>query len=442
MERQSAHIIVLDGRGAGRRFDFSQPIRIGSSSECELVLPELAPMHATIEHSESGTGYLFRTEHDDVFIRGVPASEIELPTHGMLSIGPIGVIFTTSGSYVSQPTIRRAHAQPFRPLSAVHLLGKLTRPRSGAAIVGLSDEQVLVVGGEPPMRGEPFASLELLAITTRAFIEVPLLVGRRLPTATRLLDGRVLIAGGDTNRVETFDPATRTSSPAASMQTTRSGASAFALSNGLVVIIGGLFRPGGVVAEVYDPARDRWGGLRAPDLGFATTAQLDATHFLIAATMGGVAPRPASAYYLFDATNWRFEPLPPPPIPRWSPQLVELGHGRVLIAGGYPHEHARGVEIFDLAARRFHRVADMLSDRGAPAIAALPNGHVLAVGGDSLDTGLYSAEVFDQATDQWYALPPVWHGINPLGAVARRDNSAIVVGVGNVSHAGDAPWAG
>jgi hypothetical protein len=145
---------------------------------------------------------------------------------------------------------------------------------------------------------------------------------------------------------------------------------------------------------------------------------------------------------LFDSTNWRFEPLPAPPTPRWSPKLVELGNGRVLIAGDYPQEHNRKVEIFDLAARQFHRVADMLSHRGSPAIAALPNGHVLVVGGDSLDAGLYSAEVYDQATDQWYALPPVWHGISPLGAVARSDNSAIVVGIGNVSLAGDAPWSG
>jgi hypothetical protein len=441
MARPSAHILVLDGRGAGRVLNFSEPIRIGSSSECELVLPELAPLHATIEHTEAGTGYLFRTEHEDVFIKGAPALEIELPTHAMLAIGPIGMIFTTNGgTYVSKPTILRAHSQPFSPLSAVHFLNKLTRPRSGAAVVGLSDEHVLVVGGEPPMRGEPFASLELLAISTRTSTEVPLLVGRRSPTATRLLDGRVLIAGGGTNTVEIFDPTSRTSSPAAAMQTTRTAARAFALPDGLVVVIGGLFDPGGVIAEVYDPAHDRWGGLRAPELGFATTAQLDATRFLIAATSR--TQRPASTYYLFDSSNWRFEPLPPPPIPRSSQQLVELGNGRVLIAGGHAAEHVRAVEIFDLAARQFHRVADMLSHRGSPAIAALPNGHVLVVGGDSLDAGLYSAEVFDQASNQWYALPPVWHGISPLGAVARSDHSAVIVGIGNVSLAGDAPWSG
>jgi hypothetical protein len=85
-------------------------------------------------------------------------------------------------------------------------------------------------------------------------------VERRGHTATRLADGRVLIAGGDNssgalNQTELYDPAAATFSAAANMGTARADHSATLLADGRVLIAGG--RNGGASTdstEIFDPA--------------------------------------------------------------------------------------------------------------------------------------------------------------------------------------------
>ena len=75
-------------------------------------------------------------------------------------------------------------------------------------------------------------------------------------TATLLLDGRVLIAGGEDESVypplikasaELYDPATRTFSPTGNMTSARSRHGSILLPDGRVLIVGG-------TAELYDPS--------------------------------------------------------------------------------------------------------------------------------------------------------------------------------------------
>jgi hypothetical protein len=93
-------------------------------------------------------------------------------------------------------------------------------------------------------------------------------------TATTLRDGRVLIAGGyseadDTTQVrhilataELFDPKTGTFAATGDMTGSRSGHSATLLSDGRVLIVGGLLIGGGSTqpgtAEIYDPATGKF----------------------------------------------------------------------------------------------------------------------------------------------------------------------------------------
>jgi hypothetical protein len=61
-------------------------------------------------------------------------------------------------------------------------------------------------------------------------------------TATLLLDGRVLVAGGGSNgtSAELYDPATGTWSPTGSMSVGRAGFTATRLADGRVLVAGGL----------------------------------------------------------------------------------------------------------------------------------------------------------------------------------------------------------
>lgn len=88
-------------------------------------------------------------------------------------------------------------------------------------------------------------------------------IPRAAHTATLLLDGRVLIAGGEsfgtpTASAEIYDPRTSTFTPTGSMNSPRAGHTAILLPDGKVFISGG-GRPD--TAEIYDPATEAFSGL-------------------------------------------------------------------------------------------------------------------------------------------------------------------------------------
>jgi choice-of-anchor C domain-containing protein len=123
----------------------------------------------------------------------------------------------------------------------------------------LADGRVLVAGG---IRGSALDSAELFNPATGTWSPAgPLATARFNHTATRLADGRVLVAGGN-DRVapltsaEIFNPATETWSPAGPLATGRDEHTATPLADGRVLVTGGII-PTGLLslasAEVYDP---------------------------------------------------------------------------------------------------------------------------------------------------------------------------------------------
>ena len=151
-------------------------------------------------------------------------------------------------------------------------------PRRHHTMTLLEDGRVLVAGGIQ-LRGSGFGAspnTETYDPAADAFTEGPRMVassGRWLHSATRLADGRVLVAGGRDNNcrdacplyalasAEIYDPATGTFAPTGSLNVSRYGHSAALLPDGRVLVLGGatfedLGTPGDAVtaAEVWDPA--------------------------------------------------------------------------------------------------------------------------------------------------------------------------------------------
>ena len=91
-------------------------------------------------------------------------------------------------------------------------------------------------------------------------VSTTMLVERRGHTATRLADGRVLIAGGENstgtlNETELFDPSSATFSAAANMATARANHSATLLADGRGLLAGGHDGGASVAGtEIFDPA--------------------------------------------------------------------------------------------------------------------------------------------------------------------------------------------
>jgi len=427
-------LTVLDGVAAGQTLKFRTAVRIGSAPDCDLILPGCT---AQASIAPDGTAYRLRAT-GEVFVSGVAATDATLSSFEKLVIGGVSVISNQRGGAYVKTSIIHASPSPapaFARPSAVREIGPLLRARAYAGLALLDDDHVLIAGGSPPQRGAAFANAELFSLRDGTSRELPLAAGHSGPAVARLVDGRVLIAGGGTTAAEIYDPRAGTWTTVAPLRVQRTNAAAIALPNGLVVVLGGLYKAGELAAEVYDPAKNAWGGLRSPDFASADVARLDATRFLVAATTGGVAPRPPALYYVFDAATWSFTPVAAPNAARWSPSLCALDEGRVLVTGGYPTAQSKVVECFSAVTSTFDRFPDMLALRSTPAITRVASGRVLVIGGASLDQGVYSGEVFDPVAKTWSALPAIWRGLNPIGGLARSDGSAAIIAFGSVSVA-------
>jgi hypothetical protein len=151
----------------------------------------------------------------------------------------------------------------------------MTTARSNHTATLLLDGRVLIAGGDNFSSTPPqfrLATAEIYDPASRAFTPAGnMTIGRSGHRATLLPDGRVLIAGGDSvipegpddpsmkGSAELFDSSTQSFSATGSMLTGRAGFNATLLTNGKVLITGGVARYrdfdciiGG--AELYDPS--------------------------------------------------------------------------------------------------------------------------------------------------------------------------------------------
>src|SRR5439155_2820964 len=168
-----------------------------------------------------------------------------------------------------------------------------------------------------------------------------LVVPRTGQTATALSDGLILITGGrdaDGNLVaasEIFDPETQTSSASASLNTARVDHTATVLADGRVLIAGGTGASGALSsAEIFDPANADAGfqmvasPMTSARTGHTATLLNNGSVLIAGGESGGTAE-------IFDPTTQSFTPT------LWNLQVARSGHtatwftdNSVLLAGG------------------------------------------------------------------------------------------------------------
>jgi len=144
----------------------------------------------------------------------------------------------------------------------------------------LRDGRVLIAGGFVCCIVEGQTATEFATASAELFDPVSgrftptgsMAAGRALHQATLLPDGRVLVSGGfgvasvpgapGPEHAELFDPATGTFAPAGELQAGRFLHSALLLTDGRVLVVGGVTQPGDRSAvertELYDPAANAW----------------------------------------------------------------------------------------------------------------------------------------------------------------------------------------
>jgi len=209
-----------------------------------------------------------------------------------------------------------------------------------------------------PVRAGNLASAELYDPKTGRFSPTGSMAeGRYSATATLLSDGRVLVVGGlvdatpRLSSAEIYDPATGTFSPTGSMPDARLLSSATLLADGRVLISGGQLINGNSMTDVT----------------FALLYEPQTGHFI---QTGALAQ------------------------PRDTATATRLEDGRVLVAGGftYPSDQpasAKGsaivsvssAEIFDPNTGKFTDAGSMTTARAGHTATLLLDGRVLMAGG-------------------------------------------------------------
>ncbi len=301
-----------------------------------------------------------------------------------------------------------------------------------------------------------FCVLVLLALATRT----PAGPGKLAPTgdtstarfshtATLLLNGKVLVAGGmERNGVwldsaELYDPAKGRFSPIGKMSARRAGATATLLPNGKVLIAGGSDGSGKNLAsaELYDPDTNTFsatGSLSFPR-GDATATLLKNGKVLIAGGNAAGDDDQLASAEIYDPLTGLFLPTGSMHSPRSYFTAVRLKDGKVLVAGGlsggqFPfHKVEATAEVYDPLTGRFTLTGEMSVPRYKQGAALLPDGKVMIAGGSNEDGRQYkysSTEIFDPQMNAFQPGPRMkfLRYKLPSGVITLSDGRILVAG--------------
>lgn len=220
-----------------------------------------------------------------------------------------------------------------------------------------------------------------------------MMVGRHNHTASVLLDGRILVAGGQYGPLgsivflasaEIYDPDTGTWSAASAMNGPHTSHTSNRLFDGTILISGGALDSTAnlATAERYDPAQGTW-----------TESLMPSVH----------------AYHA----------------------AVVLMDGQVLVAGGVNGNNTgkqSSADLYDPATGAWSSTGSMADARSDHTLSVLHSGQVLAVGGKGNGTTLLTTELYDPDTKAWSSAGPMNEMRNAHTASVLPDGRVLVAG--------------
>ena len=277
----------------------------------------------------------------------------------------------------------------------------------------------------------PFTVRVAMARPVAAFVQTgSMTVARTAHTATLLLDGRVLIAGGGSASAELYDATSQTFTATGSMTLAQDARSATLLAHstlpnyGKVLMVGG----GDLIAELFDPTAGTFtatGSMGAQHLG-QTATLLQSGKVLVA---GGETAKAE----LFNPSTGAFTATGSMTVSRSGHTATLLPDGRVLIAGGVLDFGAGGTvpvpegpgaasaELYDPVSGRFTSTGSMSEGRSGHTATLLVDGTVLVTGTDN------TAELFSPGTGTFSVVGDLSTGFGAT-AILRNDGTVLVAG--------------
>ena len=208
-------------------------------------------------------------------------------------------------------------------------------------------------------------------------------------TATLLSNGQVLVTGGmerngvSFNSAELYNPLTgKFIATNRNMNSQRVGQTATLLPNGKVLLIGGWDNRGLLSsAEIYDPSAGTFTltGNMSVGRGDFTATLLSNGKVLVA---GGENEGALSSAEIYDPPTEKFVPTGKMNAERTMHTAVLLPDGKVLVAGGGEYQHPlSSAELYDPTKGTFTVTGSMSFPRYKQAATQLKDGNVLVVGG-------------------------------------------------------------
>jgi uncharacterized protein YjdB len=311
---------------------------------------------------------------------------------GLATCNALGTV-TITGNLCGRTSARLDSpvTSPRNNMSSRHYLHTATR---------LSDGRVLVAGG---IADAIIATADLYDPASQTFSATGSMTSPRSNhTATLLPNGRVLITGGssgpsDLSSAELFDPATGLFTPTGSLNVARQGHTATLLANGGVLIAGGDTLDA-LPAELYDPSAGTF-----TQIGSLSVQRNKGTATLLAngkvLFTGGTGIAYVATAELFDPSTATFSQTGSMSTARAYHTAVLLNDGTVFIAGGYDGTASlSSTEIYNPSSGVFMPAGAMSTARDTHAATVLPSGKVLVSGGENQTGTLTNGEIFDPAS--------------------------------------------
>jgi N-acetylneuraminic acid mutarotase len=294
---------------------------------------------------------------------------------------------------------------------------------TGSMVSAVAGTSTLLPNGKVLVTCGAVAQTELYDPTTGSWATTGSMVTGRLQgaTATSLTNGLVLVAGGamypqqthfSSVAAELYNPVTGTWASTGSMAVSRYGQTATLLLNGKVLVAGGFSTAGTAYteSELYDPVAGTWtisGTLAAGSQGAHTATLLPNGKVLVAGGEDGNGHSMAITQ-LFDPSTGLWTATGNLNTPRLGHVAVLLPNGKVLVAGGINSQagpsltYLSSAEVYDPNAGTWTVVSSMNSTRETPNATLLPDGNVLVAGGStSAITFLSSTEVYNPTANTW-----------------------------------------
>jgi Galactose oxidase, central domain len=338
-------------------------------------------------------------------------------TAGTVTVNGLYTASDTPGTYhLIAASSHNTDSSAIAPVTVVNVgfdsIGGMATARAGHTASLLLDGRVLVAGGTAD--GAHSAELFLPATGTFTLTSGAMVHVRSGHCASLLQDGRVLIAGGGDSSgnlfktAELFEPATQSFTAVGDLHQERTGATATLLANGKVLVAGGQNSGGTVLssAELYDPSTGTFaltGNTRVPHAQHTATLLANGKVLLLGSIIEtGTAE-------LFDPATGLFTDTGSMIHARANHTATLLPNGAVLVLGGTQIRPPVGggapaaavsidsTEVYDPGTGVFHIAGKLLVARDSHSATLLPNGTVLVGGG-------YSHTFDGDASPEWYSM--------------------------------------